>query len=198
MNLPNKLTITRLVLAPVFFVVFFLPELISSVNPAVYSAVLVLMYALMELTDLLDGKIARGRGLVTDLGKVLDPFSDVICHLTFFTCLLAVGIMPVWAFVLILWREFTQSFTRMLMMGKGKAMAANIFGKAKTVLYAFTCVCGFALRICIMMGADADFLSVSGTVLNVLFGLAAFASVMSYVIYARNIAKSGVLKDMTR
>ncbi len=198
MNLPNKLTVTRLVLAPIFFVVFFLPELLGGMNPVVYTVVLVLMYAVMELTDLLDGKIARGKGLVTDLGKVLDPFSDVICHLTFFTCLLKVGFMPVWAFILILWREFTQSFTRMLMMGKGKAMAANIFGKAKTVLYAFTCVCGFALRICTLLGLDEGFLSVFGTVLTVLFGLAAFASVMSYVIYARNIVKSGVLKDMTR
>jgi len=198
MNLPNKLTVTRLVLAPIFFVAFFLPEMIGGMNPVVYAIVLVVLYAVMELTDLLDGKIARGRGLVTDLGKVLDPFSDVICHLTFFTCLLTVGIMPVWAYILILWREFTQSFTRMLMMGKGKAMAANIFGKAKTVLYAFTCVCGFALRICTLLGANAKFLSVFGTVLTVLFGLAAFASVMSYAIYAKNIVKSGTLKDMTR
>ncbi len=198
MNLPNKLTVTRLVLAPIFFVAFFLPEMVSGINPVVYALVLVVLYAVMELTDLLDGKIARGRGLVTDLGKVLDPFSDVICHLTFFTCLLTVGIMPVWAYILILWREFTQSFTRMLMMGKGKAMAANIFGKAKTVLYAFTCVCGFALRICTLLGVDADFLSIFGTVLTVLFGLAAFASVMSYAIYAKNIVKSGTLKDMTR
>ncbi len=198
MNLPNRLTVTRLVLAPVFFVVFFLPELIAGFNPLAYAIILVLLYGVMELTDLLDGKIARGRGLVTDLGKVLDPFSDVICHLSFFTCLLTVGIMPVWTFILILWREFTQSFTRMLMMGRGKAMAANIFGKSKTVLYAFSCICGFAFRICFLMGADQGFISVFGTVLHVLFGLAAFASVMSYVIYARDIARSGVLKDMTR
>ncbi len=198
MNLPNKLTVTRLVLAPIFFVVFFLPELLGGMNPVAYTVVLVLMYAVMELTDLLDGKIARGRGLVTDLGKVLDPFSDVICHLTFFTCLLSCGIMPVWAFVLILWREFAQSFTRMLMMGKGKAMAANIFGKAKTCLYALTCICGFAFRICIVLAVDGSFMSTFAIVLNVLFGLAAFSSVMSYLIYINAIIKSKVLSDMTR
>ena len=125
MNLPNRLTVTRLVMTPLFFVIFFLVDLFPSFNPVLYAVLLVLFYGIMELTDLLDGKIARKHGLVTDLGKVLDPFADVICHLTFFACFLAAGIMPVWAFIPILWREFSQSFTRMLMMGKGKAMAAN-------------------------------------------------------------------------
>ena len=198
MNLPNKLTVTRLVLAPVFFLVYFLIDIIPSLNALIYAVILVLLYAVMELTDLLDGKIARGRKLVTDLGKVLDPFADVICHLTFFTCLLVSGIMPVWAFIFILWREFAQSFTRMLMMGKGKAMAANIFGKAKTCLYALTCVCGFALRIMEKLSVDARLLGTCSTVLTVLFGLAAFSSVASYLIYVRAIVKSRALSGMTR
>ena len=198
MNLPNKLTVTRLVMAPVFFLVYFLIDLIPFLSPVVYAVILALMYAVMELTDLLDGKIARGRGLVTDLGKVLDPFADVICHLTFFTCLLASGIMPVWAYIFILWREFAQSFTRMLMMGKGKAMAANIFGKAKTCLYALTCICGFALRIMEKLSVDGQILSTCSTVLTVLFGLAAFSSVASYLIYVRAIVKSKALRRMTR
>lgn len=198
MNLPNRLTVTRLVIAPFFFLVFFLPELLGGISPAVYAALLVVLYGVMELTDLLDGKIARKHNLVTDLGKVLDPFADVISHLTFFTCLLVVGIMPVWAFIFILWREFSQSFTRMLLMGKGKAMAANIFGKAKTCLYAFTCICGFAMRIMLVCAVDAPWLSVFALVLNVLFALAAFSSVMSYLIYVKGIADSKVLSSMTR
>ena len=198
MNLPNKLTVTRLVLAPVFFLVYFLIDIVPSLNAVIYAVILVLLYAVMELTDLLDGKIARGRKLVTDLGKVLDPFADVICHLTFFTCLLVSGIMPVWAFIFILWREFAQSFTRMLMMGKGKAMAANIFGKAKTCLYALTCVCGFALRIMEKLSVDARLLGTCTTILTVLFGLAAFSSVASYLIYVRAIVKSRALSGMTR
>jgi len=198
MNLPNRLTVTRLVMAPLFFVAFFLCDLCPSINPVLYSVILVLMYGIMELTDLLDGKIARGKNLVTDLGKVLDPFADVICHLTFFTCLLYCRIMPVWAFIPILWREFAQSFTRMLMMGKGKAMAANIFGKAKTCLYALTCICGFAFRICTVIGTDASFMSVFRTVLTVLFALAAFASVASYLIYIKAIVRSKALSGMTR
>ncbi len=198
MNLPNKLTVTRLVLAPIFFLAFFIPEIFGGINSYLYIAMLVVVYVVMELTDLFDGKIARRDHLVTDLGKVLDPFADVICHLTFFTCLLVCGIMPAWAYIFILWREFAQSFTRMLMMGKGKAMAANIFGKSKTVLYAVSCLVGFAVRFCGILGASANFMSVIGTVATVLFALAAFASVMSYIIYVKEILKSGVLKGMTR
>lgn len=197
MNLPNKLTVTRLVLAPFFFLLFFLPEL-TGVNAALYVIVLVLIYGTMELTDLLDGQIARKHHLVTDLGKVLDPFSDVISHLTFFTCLLAVGIMPVWAFIFILWREFAQSFTRMLMMGKGKAMAANIFGKAKTCLYALSCICGFALRFLYVGGVSGQSVGIFATIVMILFALAAFSSVMSYLIYVKAIRDSKVLSEMTR
>ena len=198
MNLPNRLTVTRLVMTPLFFVIFFLVDLFPSFNPIFYAVLLVLVYGVMELTDLLDGKIARKHGLVTDLGKVLDPFADVICHLTFFTCFLAAGIMPVWAFIPILWREFSQSFTRMLMMGKGKAMAANIFGKAKTCLYALTSICGFALRICYVLGVDESFTSVFSIVLTVLFALAAVSSVASYLIYVKAIRDSKALSGMTR
>ena len=198
MNLPNRLTVTRLVMTPLFFVIFFLTDIFPSINPVLYAVLLVLFYGVMELTDLLDGKIARKHGLVTDLGKVLDPFADVICHLTFFTCFLAAGIMPVWAFIPILWREFSQSFTRMLMMGKGKAMAANIFGKAKTCLYALTSICGFALRICYVLNVDESFTSVFSIVLTVIFALSAFASVASYLIYVKAIRDSKALSGMTR
>lgn len=198
MNLPNKLTVTRLVMAPLFFVAFFFSDIVPSVNPYFYCALLVVMYIVMELTDLLDGKIARRRKLVTDLGKVLDPFADVICHLTFFTCLLSCGIMPVWAYIFILWREFAQSFTRMLMMGKGKAMAANIFGKAKTCLYALACICGFAYRILTVFKVEGSFWKTFDSVLVVLFALTAVSSVVSYLIYVNAIVKSKALSGMTR
>lgn len=194
MNLPNKLTITRLVLAPVLMLWFFLPEF-ADIGGVLYAVVLVVVFGLMELTDLLDGKIARKRHLVSDLGKVMDPYADSLCHLTFFTCFLIYGIMPVWAFAVILWREFSQSFVRLLMMGRGKPMAANIFGKAKTCLYALSSVCGFAY-------VSADSLIVLGKgfefAMYVLFSLSAAASLISFLIYIIDINRSGVLKDMTK
>ena len=195
MNLPNRLTATRLCLAPVFFIWYFAADLFAGLSSVLYSVVLVLVYGVMELTDLLDGKIARKRNLVTDLGKVLDPFGDVISHLTFFTCFLVSGLMPVWAFIIILWREFSQSFMRMLLMGKGTSMAANIFGKAKTCLYAFCTVCSIAVHVgglfCVLPGYVY-------LILDILFAFAAFSSLVSFIIYIYRVSRAGTLKDMTR
>lgn len=190
MNLPNKLTVTRLVLLPLLLVWYFI-----NVNSIVYAVVLGLLFGAMELTDLLDGKIARKRNLVTDLGKVLDPFADAICHLTFFACFTFSQIMPLWAFIIIFWREFSQSFVRMLLMGKGKPMAANIFGKAKTCLYALCSVCGFAFKALLSFDLVSAWMT---KILTVLFALACVASVLSFLIYINNIRKSKILKDMTR
>lgn len=194
MNTPNKLTVTRLILAPFLLLWFFTPELFG-VGNLIYAIVLGLLYGIMELTDLLDGKIARKYNLVSDLGKVMDPFADAICHLTFFTCFLSVKIMPLWAFVIILWREFSQSFVRMLLMGKGKPMAANIFGKAKTCLYALCSICGFAYRCILSFDVALPWMK---TAMTVLFALCAFASAASFLIYIKNITDSKILKDMTR
>lgn len=195
MNLPNKLTTTRLVLAPVIFVWFFAIDFIRGLSPVFYTALLLLLYGVIELTDLLDGQIARKRNLVSDLGKVMDPFGDVLCHLTFFTCFLVSGFMPVWAFMLILWRELAQSFLRMLLMGKGKPMAANIFGKAKTCLYALCSVFGFALKIVESFGSAADNLL---SIMVVLSALAAVSSVISFIIYIYNVVKQKSLEGLTR
>ncbi len=194
MNLPNKLTITRLILSPVFFIWYFSFSCFK-IPLFLYSVVLILIYAVMELTDLIDGKIARKHHLVTDLGKVMDPFGDVISHLTFFTCFLVTSIMPVWAFIVILWREFAQSFMRMLLMGKGKALSANIFGKLKTVFYAICSVLSITLRILTLYGYSESWMLVFMTVL---FSVSALLSALSFIVYIRNINTLGLLKDMSR
>ena len=194
MTTANKLTVLRLILVPFFFIWFFVPAF-TGIPGVLYAVVLVVLYAVAELTDLLDGKIARASGQVTDLGKVMDPFADVMSHLTYFTCFLVSGLMPVWAFAVIMWREFSQSFLRMLMMGKGKPMAANIFGKAKTCLYAGVSIFGIAVRALIYID---NYRAWMGTAMTVLCYLAAFASVMSFAIYIRAVVKAGTLKDMTR
>jgi len=192
MTTANKLTVLRLILVPFFFIWYFVGIKTGSV---LYAVLLVLLYGVAELTDLLDGKIARRSGQVTDLGKVMDPFADVMSHLTYFTCFLMSGLMPVWAFAIIMWREFSQSFLRMLLMGKGKPMAANIFGKAKTCMYAAVSICGIAARVADSLGAFEAWMT---TVMTVLGGVAAAASAISFAIYIDNVRKAGTLKDMTR
>lgn len=195
MNLPNKLTVTRLVLVPVFFI-FFLIGRFTSLK-VLSTVVMLSVYAVAELSDLLDGKIARGHNLVTDLGKVMDPFADTLTHITYFVCFLYSGIMPLWAFVLIMWREFSILFIRMLLAKyAGVSMPANIFGKSKTVLYAFTTLLSF-----VYLGLEtfSSFdLGIYSTVLYVFFSLSACASLMSFVIYVKDVFKSKALSSMTR
>ena len=195
MNLPNKLTVTRLVLVPVFLVVFLIEKYTSLKVPAMI--LMLVIYAVAELSDLLDGKIARKYNLVTDLGKVMDPFADTLTHITYFVCFLSLSIMPLWAFILIMWREFSILFIRMLLAKyAGKAMPANIFGKAKTVLYAATTLMSF---IYLALDTFSTFdLSIYSTVLYVFFSLSATASVMSFIIYVREVLKSRALSGMTR
>ncbi len=195
MNLPNKLTVTRLVLVPLFFIVFLVGEYTSLKAPAM--VIMLIIYIVAELSDLLDGKIARKRGLVTDLGKVMDPFADTLTHITYFVTFLSLSIMPLWAFILIMWREFSILFIRMLLAKyAGKAMPANIFGKAKTVLYALTTLMSF-IYLALETFSTID-LAVYSTLLYVFFSLSAAASVMSFIIYIRSVLKSGVLSGMTR
>lgn len=198
MNLPNKLTVTRLVMVPVFFLSFLLGSLSFSGARTISTVLMVVCYLVAELSDLLDGKIARKYNLVTDLGKVLDPFADTLSHLTFFVCFMKSGFMPVWTFIIIMWREFSILFLRMLMMRAGKAMPANIWGKSKTVFYALTTLLSIIFIAATAFIPSGSWVGTYETVLYVFFSLAALASLLSFVTYVRSVFKSKALSGMTR
>lgn len=198
MNLPNKLTVSRMVMAPLLFVAFQIPLWLDSSWQTFSIIAVLVLFVLIEATDLLDGIIARRCHLVTDLGKVMDPFADTFSRLTYFVCLSSVGIMPLWTFVIIVWREFSIVFLRMLMMGKGVAVPANIWGKSKAVLYAISAVFGFMFIAISHWAPKAVFLPEAAVVINVVFALAAIASVASFATYVSAVLKSGSLKDMSR
>lgn len=198
MNLPNRLTVLRLCLVPVFFISYFLPSWFGPSLNVLSTVLMLVCYVTAELSDLIDGKIARKYNLVTDLGKVMDPFGDTLSHLTFFVCFMDKGIMPVWCFIIIMWREFSILFLRMLMMKVGKAMPANIWGKSKTCLYAATSILSI---IYIVAETFFDISGINGTYLTVLyvaFALSAIASLMSFITYLYSIFKSKALAGMTR
>ena len=198
MNIPNRLTILRLIMVPVFFISYSI-SLLSFEGAGVVSAVMMFIcYAIAELSDLLDGKIARKYNLVTDLGKVMDPFADTLSHLTFFVCFMSYGIMPAWAFVIIMWREFSILFMRMLMMRAGKAMPANIWGKSKTVLYAIASIFSIVYIVAAAFAAPGSWNGIYETLLYVLFSLSAAASLLSFVTYLSTVLRSGALSGMTR
>ncbi len=126
MNLPNRLTVARILLAPVFLI-------LMMVSFPFHYLIAGLVFGAAALTDLFDGRIARRRGLVTNLGKFLDPIADKMLTTAAFLAFLAVGKLDVFAVMLILSREFMVTSVR-LMAAKGDVViAASIWGKAKTV-----------------------------------------------------------------
>lgn len=143
MNIANALTSLRLVLSPVFFFFAFLPYWTSGRFALLSTIILWTVFVLVELSDILDGVVARAQGIVSDLGKLLDPFADVVSRLTYFLVFAVFDIMPVWMFVLIMWREVGIIFVRMMMMRDRVALAARKGGKTKAVMYAVSS--GFGL-----------------------------------------------------
>lgn len=136
MKVSNKFTLARAVFAPVFYLMFNLPVwLDSSVLKIISACLMIPLLALVEVTDYWDGHYARKYNEVSDFGKLFDPFADVLLNLTVFLCAVSAGYMPIVLFVLIFYREFSQSFLRMVALKKGIAIAARMGGKLKTVFY---------------------------------------------------------------
>ena len=133
MNLPNKLTLLRIVLILPFLLVLYL-----DVPFAPYIALAI--FILASLTDMLDGQIARKRNLVTDFGKFADPLADKMLVLTAMTCFCAMGRFPDWALVIVMAREFAVSGLRLVAVDNGRVIAAGWSGKVKT-FSTMVCLC---------------------------------------------------------
>lgn len=134
MNLPNKLTVARIIATPIFMAV-----MLADFKWSIFVSMII--FILASLTDMLDGKIARKRGLVTDFGKFLDPLADKMLTTAAFIGFLVWsvqnnGAIPgmEWILFIILFREFMITSLRLVAVGSGKVIAANIFGKLKTVI----------------------------------------------------------------
>jgi CDP-diacylglycerol--glycerol-3-phosphate 3-phosphatidyltransferase len=142
MTLADKVTALRLIFAPLFFVVYLLPTVrfpdwfpIVSENWRWTVPILWILFILSEITDLLDGKIARSRKEVSDFGKLFDPFADVMVRITYFLCFVIDGILPSLLLLAVLYRELSIQFLRNLMMKKQVVMGARWGGKIKAVAY---------------------------------------------------------------
>lgn len=133
MNLPNKLTLARIAMVPLFALC---AELAWRRGAPVFYLLAGLVFAAASITDLLDGQIARRQGLVTSFGKFADPLADKILTTAAFLYMLREGVCDPFALTLILFREFAVSGLRMLAAGspEGLVIPANIWGKSKTVL----------------------------------------------------------------
>lgn len=126
MNLPNKLSILRIVLIPVMVLLMY-----PQYDGYWYAAIAV--FCLASFTDFLDGYIARKNHIVTDFGKFVDPVADKLLVLSALMMLCDRGLMVTWAVIVILARELCVDGLRMIAVGKGKVIAAGKLGKIKTV-----------------------------------------------------------------
>lgn len=124
MNLPNKLTVGRIIAVP-FFVVLYMMG---------YNLISFIIFIVASFTDMLDGQIARKYNLVTNFGKIMDPLADKILVYSAFCLMVANGLIPGWMLIVILSREFAIAGMRTVAASEGIVIAAGMSGKIKTVL----------------------------------------------------------------
>lgn len=176
MNLPNKLTILRVALIPFFVAAMLLAGKVKKAGIDIFILIALIIFIGASITDWLDGKIARKRGLVTTFGKFLDPLADKILVITALICFLAR--CPMWidsvAVILILAREFMVSGVRLVVANEGVVVPAGIWGKLKT---AFTMIAIVAILLLEGLGIHICWVN------EILIWIAAILTIISGVQY---------------
>ncbi len=128
-NLPNKLTISRIIMVPFFVAAL----LFQNGEIFAFRMAALALFIIASLTDLLDGKIARKYNLVTNFGKFMDPLADKLLVCSALICLVQLKQLPAWIVIIIISREFIISGFRLVAADQGVVIAASMWGKAKTV-----------------------------------------------------------------
>lgn len=138
MNLPNKITLSRICLIPVFIIILSIPLDLGAWNIGptdlpITHFIAALIFIIASTTDWLDGYIARKYQLITNMGKFLDPLADKLLVSAAFILIVELGLAPAWVVILIISREFAVTGLRLVAAGEGIVLAASKMGKLKTV-----------------------------------------------------------------
>jgi len=205
MTLADKITSTRLVIAPVFFVIYLLPRFFPSIFAVIPVSgeesilfigapwtvpVLWILFLASELTDMFDGMVARKRGEVSDFGKLFDPFADTLTQITFFFCFVMDGIFPPLLFLVVLYREFSILFIRNLMLRKGITLGARMAGKIKTVTYVFAGALALLASSAVRLGINDSLFQIFRLVAGSVFIVSVIMAVISFFDYVSVYRKS--------
>ncbi len=139
MNLPNKLTLLRIILVPfvIASILIYFPF---------HFLVAGILFSIASITDALDGRIARRDNLITDFGKFADPLADKILVISVLVCFVKLGLCGAVPLIIIIFREFTVTSVRLVAAAKGKVIAANMWGKVKTVTQIVAIVAIFLMQ----------------------------------------------------
>lgn len=177
MNLPNKLTMFRVILIP-FFVFFLLAPYFEGYG----NYVAVAIFIVASLTDLLDGKIARKYNLVTNFGKFMDPLADKLLVCSAMICLIELGLLPAWIVILIIAREFIISGFRLIASDNGIVIAASYWGKFKTTFQ-------MLMVIVLLLNFDSAAFKILGTVLVWIATILTVVSLIDYIMKNKDVLK---------
>lgn len=170
MNLPNKLTVLRVILIPFF--VFFL--LFDPANDT-FKWIALGIFIVASLTDMLDGKIARKYNLITDFGKFMDPLADKLLVCSAMIGLIELSRIPSWVVIIIIAREFVISGFRLIAADNGRVIAASYWGKFKTT---------FQMIMVILMIANlGDLISWYNLLTQIIMWIALVLTIVSLVDY---------------
>lgn len=179
MNLPNKLTMLRVLLVPVFMVLAAFSRYGTAEYNPTFMLVAGVIFTVASITDFLDGYIARKNHLVTDFGKFMDPLADKCLTTAAFIYMVADGVCSPVVLAIILFREFAVAGVRMIAAESGTVIAANMWGKVKTVLQMLTIIFYYFAAA---LGNPTDIAGV-GLITMVLTWLVAAATLLSGCIY---------------
>lgn len=177
MNLPNKLTIMRVILIP-FFVFF----LLSPYFPAYGNYIAVAIFIVASLTDMLDGKIARKYNLVTNFGKFMDPLADKLLVCSAMICLIELDRLAAWIVIVIIAREFIISGFRLVASDNGVVIAASYWGKFKTTFQ-------MLMVIVLILDIQMPFFQILDTVLTYVALILTVVSLIDYIVKNKDVLK---------
>lgn len=212
MNLPNKLTVFRIILVPIMVIIPYLNIQGQFLGIPVSWLIIDAIFIIASITDKLDGSIARSRNMVTNFGKFLDPIADKILVLAAMVMLVEMNKLPAWIPIIVLFREFVVSGYRLIAVEQGgKVIAASIWGKIKTatqmvaIILAFIDKFGFG-KFVFRVGSEAEqMVSSAGIymnsfqfVLNIAVTVLMCVSVIAAIFSGWEYIKGGkdLLKDM--